>query len=49
MNSRSTSQLARSNNVKLGQLARAYFIAKEANRRGQMKKLEKLIQERIKQ
>jgi exo-beta-1,3-glucanase (GH17 family) len=45
--SRSASQLARSEAVKIGQLAIAYFMARQAGKRKSASKLEKLIFERL--
>ncbi len=46
---RSQSQLARSQAVKIGQLATGYFLALKLGKRKEAKKLKAMIEERIKQ
>ncbi len=46
---RSQSQLARSQAVKIGQLSTAYFMALSLKKRAVAKRLRKQIEERIKQ
>lgn len=45
---RSKSQTSRSAAVRIGQLAVAFFMARDMGKRGQAKKLEKLTMDRIK-
>lgn len=45
---RSKSQMARSNVVEIGKLAVAWIMSKDAGKRGDMKRFEKMMRDRIK-